>query len=200
MEEESSVTLHGVWASAYSKWSNQHWRRRESNASVKQVYEKLKPLDEGMKGGFPGGFPIVEGESMGLEDIIMCLRSSAPMRSRKKFWREIHRRAEVSARIIQGEVLDRASCRERVDSSTRESCRPPPSSQGEAPPVFGSTMRSTLPHTVLERVPVLGIFYPFSVAAHASSLTFKFWWSWRCCSCPVRRIDNDMKMQSVVST
>ncbi|OWM65303.1 glutathione S-transferase U9-like [Punica granatum] len=39
-----------------------------------QVHEKLKLLEEGLKGCFPGGFPSITGESehMGLLDIVMC--------------------------------------------------------------------------------------------------------------------------------
>ncbi|OWM65301.1 glutathione S-transferase U9-like [Punica granatum] len=40
--------------------------------AIEQVHEKLKLLEEGIKGCLPGGSPGVNGESMGLLDIIMC--------------------------------------------------------------------------------------------------------------------------------
>lgn len=40
--------------------------------AVEQVHEKLKLLEKGIKGCFPGGSPTINGESMGLVDIVMC--------------------------------------------------------------------------------------------------------------------------------
>ncbi|KAK4750430.1 hypothetical protein SAY87_003912 [Trapa incisa] len=40
--------------------------------AMEQLHEKLKLLEEGIKGSFPGGSPAVNGENMGLLDIVVC--------------------------------------------------------------------------------------------------------------------------------
>ncbi|KAI3429923.1 uncharacterized protein J3R85_008411 [Psidium guajava] len=40
--------------------------------AVKEVHEKLKMLEEGIKGSYPGGSPFVNGDNMGLLDIVVC--------------------------------------------------------------------------------------------------------------------------------
>lgn len=45
---------------------------KEQAGAIEQVHEKLKLLEEGIKGCFPGGSPTINGDSMGLLDITMC--------------------------------------------------------------------------------------------------------------------------------
>ncbi|KAK3440199.1 hypothetical protein EUGRSUZ_B00499 [Eucalyptus grandis] len=40
--------------------------------AVKEVHEKLKVLEEGIKGSYPEGSPFVNGDSVGLLDIVVC--------------------------------------------------------------------------------------------------------------------------------
>lgn len=40
--------------------------------AVEQLHEKLKLLEDGIEGCFPGGSPTINGENMGLMDIIVC--------------------------------------------------------------------------------------------------------------------------------
>ena len=40
--------------------------------ATKDLFEKLTILEEGMKDFFPGGTPSINGENMGLLDILMC--------------------------------------------------------------------------------------------------------------------------------
>ncbi|KAI6683098.1 hypothetical protein NL676_029011 [Syzygium grande] len=40
--------------------------------AVKEVHEKLKVLEEGIKGSYPGGSPFINGDNMGLLDIVVC--------------------------------------------------------------------------------------------------------------------------------
>ncbi|KAI6683099.1 hypothetical protein NL676_029012 [Syzygium grande] len=39
--------------------------------AVKEVHEQLKVLEEGIKGSYPGGSPFINGDNMGLLDIIV---------------------------------------------------------------------------------------------------------------------------------
>jgi len=40
--------------------------------AVKEVHEKLKVLEEGIKANYPEGSPFVNGNSVGLLDIVVC--------------------------------------------------------------------------------------------------------------------------------
>ncbi|KAL3748459.1 hypothetical protein ACJRO7_009665 [Eucalyptus globulus] len=41
--------------------------------AVEKVHEKLKVLEEGIEGKYPGGFPFINGDNMGLLDIVVFL-------------------------------------------------------------------------------------------------------------------------------
>ncbi|KAL3748462.1 hypothetical protein ACJRO7_009668 [Eucalyptus globulus] len=40
--------------------------------AVKEMHEKLKVLEEGIKGSYPGGSPFFNGDNMGLLDVVVC--------------------------------------------------------------------------------------------------------------------------------
>ncbi|KAI6683100.1 hypothetical protein NL676_029013 [Syzygium grande] len=40
--------------------------------AVKEVHEKMKVFEEGIKCSYPGGSPIINGDNVGLLDIVVC--------------------------------------------------------------------------------------------------------------------------------
>ncbi|KAJ9677413.1 hypothetical protein PVL29_022411 [Vitis rotundifolia] len=93
MEEENQIKLHGMWGSTFTKRVElalklkgipyEYIEEDLSNKIItsdgeaqekatKDLFEKLTVLEEGMKEFFPGGTPSINGENLGLLDVLMC--------------------------------------------------------------------------------------------------------------------------------
>ncbi|KAK4844556.1 hypothetical protein QYF36_021622 [Acer negundo] len=58
MEEENKVKLHGMW---------EKYKRK----AIEEAYEKMEILDKGIKEFFPDGTPKIDGQNLGLIDIMV---------------------------------------------------------------------------------------------------------------------------------